>query len=249
MKELSVGALAAGLIALALALAALVGMPEAPKVRPDDLASVTSKVESVEAQLKALEGKLTTIEARMKSELGARSEETSRTLAELKRELGRLDRGLATISSKPATEGGAAPQAGFDETKIRELVRQELQAAGGPGRPRPFDRDALLRERLGLDGEKAEKVAEILARAAQEMGQIWRENRGGDRDRNRQLMRELQAKTEEELAKVLSPEEMEKYRQMREELEARVERFGRGRGRDRGGEAPPPAQQGPRDQF
>jgi len=241
MKAFSVAGIAAGLLALVLALAALVGMPEAAQVTREDLARVGDEAKALQVRIKALEEKLDALDKRLSGELGARIGETGRTLSDLKREVSRLDKALAE-GTRPAAGPEPAQAGALDEARVREIVRQELQAAG-PGRRGPMDPGQALRDRLGLDAEKAERVSAILARMGQEMGQIWRDNRGGDRDENRRLMREVQAKAEAELAKVLSPEEMEKYRQMQEEFERRFGGPPRGRGRDRGGEAPAGAPQ------
>ena len=58
--------------------------------------------------------------------------------------------------------------------------------------------------------------------------EIWRQNRGGDREKNVKLMNQLRRKTDEEVAGLLTPEQMKKYKAMQNRGGGR-----RGRGRDR----------------
>lgn len=87
--------------------------------------------------------------------------------------------------------------------------------------------------KLGLEGEKADQVRQILTTQSEEQGAIF-EAYAGQRDRNargmmRQEMQDLQAMTSEKLSAVLSVEEMEVYKKtVAEAQERRRQRGGRG---------------------
>ena len=121
---------------------------------------------------------------------------------------------------------------------MREILREEQRAMfdrfrRDRGGRRGGDNRTELQQRVGLDEAKSQQVAGILDKEREEIGNIWRTNAGGDRDKNTELMRAVQAKTNEEVAKALTPEELEKYKQWRQERENRGFRGRRDRG-DRG---------------
>ena len=128
---------------------------------------------------------------------------------------------------------------------MREIAREEVRAqlarsrggrggetgrgaAGGRG---GRDATTALRERVGLDEEKAEKVTLALRKMGEDIRDMWRENRGGGREQLRERMGKLREDSEKEIAKLLTPEEMKKYREWQTEIR---QRWGGGRSGRRG---------------
>ncbi len=217
MKAGTVVGMAVAVLALILAIAALATAPEgADELKPE---------------IAALKGEMARVSSELR-ELGA-------SLDKLADRISRLQRACAK----------APAPAGVDDEKVREILRDEMRAqferfrrdrgdrgdrAGRGGRGGRETPEAL-RERVGLDEEKAEQLTQIQTRLREGIGSIWREGRDRGRDKNMELMRALQKKAEEEIAKLLTPEEMEKYREL-------MNRGGRGRGRrPHGGEEDHPA--------
>lgn len=159
--------------------------------------------------------------------------------------------------SAPAT--GSTPDAQLVLT-VREAVREELKAqveklrgqfgafAGGAGagfggnRATPggqgnagagTDMAASLREKAGLDEAKAKEISEMLAKTREEVRNLYRDNQGGGREQNQAKMQELQKKGEEELAKLLTPEQLAKVKELIQQGRNRG-----GRDQNRGGQDP-----------
>jgi len=139
----------------------------------------------------------------------------------LRQELAHLSGQVAALAATPKAPAGNEPQ--ITEERVREIVREEAQTAmrglfgrapmvGGGALGGPADFAQRLRDRVGLDEQKAAQVAPIVQKAVEEIGNIFRENRGGGRDQNVALVQEQTKKTEEEIAKILTPEEMEKFK-------------------------------------
>jgi len=127
---------------------------------------------------------------------------------------------------------------------IRDAVREELRetmrrfweerrrgGGGGDRRRGPPDAEDLA-ENLDLDGDKAELVADAFRELGEGIRDIWRENRGGSREENVRLMRELEGEVKARLAEELTEEELARV----EKLYERMRDGGRNRRRDR----PPP---------
>ena len=199
----AVGMLVAAL-ALILAIVALARMPEgAEEVRPE-MAALRKELGGVSSKLGELDARL--------EELSTRTRRLQLPLAKAR-----------------------APAVEVDPDKVREILRDEMRVqferlrGGMRGRGgRDVSADAL-RGRVGLDEEKAGSVAQIREKLSKDTRAVWRENPGGNREENVKRMRELQKKAEEEIANLLTPEEMKKYREY-------TSRRGRGRrGRDRRG--------------
>jgi hypothetical protein len=236
-RTLSAAGFAVGTLALVLAVVALLTRPEGADDPREELAAVRGEVSALNEKLAAASVAEASASAR-EAELSGRVTELERAVAEFG-ELGR-----AEAAEVPADQ---AVPAEVDEERLRELIsevaREEMRngvrevmdrfrgGRGGPG----MDADGL-REQLGLEAEQAEKVAEFGRRMNEEIRNIWQENRGGGRDQNRELMDELRQKTEEEIGKLLTPEQMERYRAMRDERGRRG--WGRRRGRPRDGDRP-----------
>lgn len=235
MKKVPMAGLVVGVIALLLVLVALVSRPEGA----DD---VRAELPALKKDLSGLKGQVAKASSGS-GEVSAQVQELRAELRKLSVRTVRLERALAAAAERPAP--GAAVQAGLGEERVREILREEMQAqmarfAGGRGAPGGGGRQdtpTALRETVGLDEKKAEQVAQIYQKMSEDVRNIWRENRGGDRDKNVELMRELQKKTEGEIAKLLTAEEMEKYRQWQQSRSRR----GRRGGRDRGGRREEPA--------
>ena len=97
---------------------------------------------------------------------------------------------------------------------------------------------AGIGKRIGLDEEKAAKLAQIYKKRSDGIGDIWRNNRGGTREKNIALMREAQKKNDEQVAGLLTAEQIKEFKKMQDE--ARRART-RGRG-GRGGRGRRPTQ-------
>ncbi len=241
MKRLSAAGIAVGLLALLLAPVGCVATPEG--------------VDGVRAELGALRKQLAKVSSSPGDEVLAELEELRRRLEKVSGEIELLDGAVARAADRPAA--GAAREAGLSEARVREIVREMIRArlarsrgAGGQagtggeaGRGARAGRGGrgmiagTLAERIGLDEEKAEKIALALRKMGEDMRDIWRENRGGGREQIRELMRELREKSEGEIAKLLTPEELEKFREWRTETRRRWGggRSGRRGRRNRGG--------------
>ena len=91
----------------------------------------------------------------------------------------------------------------------------EAQARqGGRGAAMSLDDQmTALTERLELDEEQAPKVREILQAQAETRRERFQGMRGSmDRNAMRRILRQMYQETETKLAKVLSEEQVEKYR-------------------------------------
>jgi Spy/CpxP family protein refolding chaperone len=104
-----------------------------------------------------------------------------------------------------------------------EGQRQERRA-GGPG-----ERLDILRERLGLSDAQVAQLKEIFA-AEREKIAAKRKELGKDANRAevRAAMREIREKSRAKIAAVLTPEQREKFAQMREKMKERAGRGGPG---------------------
>lgn len=248
-KTLSVAALGVGTVALILAIVALLSGPEGA----DD---VRREVAGLETRMGELGEDVAGVSSAVR--------ETPVKLANLSRRTETLESRVASLVDRPAAEpapqtGGAEVDAEGGEEKLRELVREEMQAQvrtmmerfrggmGGQGgrRGRGVTAESLKGD-LGLDEEKAASVVELRRKVSEGIRNIWRENRDGDRAQNIELMNELRRKTDEEIAKLLTPEQLEKYKALSDRGRGRR---GRGRDRDRrndnGGEQPEGHQRDP----
>lgn len=146
-----------------------------------------------------------------------------------------------------ALERGQKPSIPVDQ--IKETVRQEMQQQfaqfrnrGGQGGPAgqgpnanmsPEQQKTMLKDQVGIEGEKADAVVKEMGALRESIRGIWRENKGGSRDANVELMRAETEKSDQKLAALLTPEELGKVKTMREQMMAN---FGRGRRGGNGGE-------------
>ena len=244
MKQLPVAGVVAGILALFLSSAALFSSPGGGEELGQRLASLNESVS-------ALKGRIDSLEADVAS-ITAKSGDASKAVTDLSARVAGAEAGVARVgrSLEGLPDAPAAGGAGVDPDKLREAVQAEIRAAfdrfrqqaGGRGGDRR-DPAQSLREDVGLTEDVTAKVTDIRQKMRDEIGRIWRENRGGDRDANRKLMEEMFRKTEGEIAKVLTPEQMEKYRAWNEE-----QRRNRGRGRGPGGGRGRPQGQQTREQ-
>ncbi len=117
--------------------------------------------------------------------------------------------GRATASAKTPTRGGVGASEGKGWSHLSA---------------------AALRRRLGLDEDTAEKLAEACRKRSEGLRDIWRTNRGGKKDAKIKLMRELRKKSDEEIAKLLTPDQLKEFEKMQDEMR-RPRRGGRHRGR------------------
>lgn len=213
-KTLSLAGIAVGTLALILALVALL------TTGPEEADGAKQEVAALKTELGELKDDL----ARMSSD----SNEASMKLAKLSGRTAALEREVAAAPKRGAEEPAAPAE--VDEEKQRELVgelvRDEMQRGmremmerfrgGMAGRRGRGTTPEALREELGLDAEKAEQIAQLHQKMGEGIRNIWRENTGGDREKNVELMNELRRKIEEETAKLLTPEQLEKYKEMQE---------------------------------
>lgn len=100
-------------------------------------------------------------------------------------------------------------------------------ASDGGGREHPRDKFERMLGRLDLSAEQETRVRQILADARNQVQALHRESEPRFED--------VRQRTDERLREVLSPEQWQKFQQMKEEMRSRK----RGGGR-RGGGGPPP---------
>lgn len=131
---------------------------------------------------------------------------------------------------------GRAILAGALVLALAGLVALSAQARGtdrGLREPSPDRRAARMAERLGLSAEQKAQVVEILTQGFAKRTEI--------REEGRRKMESLREETETRLSGVLTPEQMTKLRQFREERrERRRDCSPRHRGRDGGRHGGPP---------
>ena len=218
MDRISVAAVVVGLIALFLACVALVAAPEGTGDVRADLAGVKEDLATAGKELVTLKGGIAKLSSGPDETL-ARVQELRSKVSELSQRTARLDRAVAEAAQRPAA--GLPTQVKVDEEMVGRLLREEIRSrfaqmrgpAAGQGRP---DMSAKgLREGLGVSEEKAAKLAKVYKERTDSIGKIWRENRGGARDKNIALMREVQKKNDAAVAELLTPEEIKKYQEMR----------------------------------
>ncbi|MBA2481265.1 MAG: hypothetical protein H0V44_11435, partial [Planctomycetes bacterium] len=127
-------------------------------------------------------------------------------------------------ASAPATTVAAAPATAIDDARVKELVRAELQeqmtqmrnrfgggqgGQGGPGGRAPQMPQvdaAAVKEQLGLDDEKSEKVAQLVGEYRTAVREIW--TKGGDRETNTAAMEQARVQAETKASQFLTPEEV-----------------------------------------
>jgi chromosome segregation ATPase len=264
MKNMHVVGIVVGLAAIVLGIAALVSAG-------NSAASLKVKTGAIETQLTDISTRLAALEtARGKSggekqldDLSARmttlATEQTRTknnledlatkVQEISDRLKKVDEQLAQLGKGQAP---AAAVAAMDDEKIRGIVRQEMQAQNGRGRGQGQGRQredtrTTLKTRIGLDDDKTEKVAQVVDKLGEDIRNVWQTNRNGDRDQNVARMQELQKTADEQVAGMLTPDELEKYKQWQGEQR---NRGGQGRrGQDNAGQNPPADTPAPPEQF
>ena len=229
-KTLSLAGLAVAALAVILAVVALATRPEDPADPRQELAALKTELADLNDGL---------------AKTSSVAEETSMRLARLTSRSAALEREVSSLAERPAAEAvEAAEAAEIDDEKLREFVREEMERGVREMMER-FRRDfggrrgrgvtaESLREGLGLEEDKAGRIVEMRNKMGEGIRDIWRENRGGDREKNVELMNELRRKTEGEIGMLLTPEQAEKYRQMQDRGRGRRGRGRRQRGEDRG---------------
>lgn len=110
------------------------------------------------------------------------------------------------------------------------------QAQERPRGPDPEHRLEVLTEELELTAEQAASVGQILEEADAQRREVFEADRE-NREQLRERMMELQSETEQQLADLLTDEQMEKYRSHVEQQRRRFQRS-RQDGQRRG---PPPS--------
>jgi Spy/CpxP family protein refolding chaperone len=106
---------------------------------------------------------------------------------------------------------GRAILAGALALALAGLVALSAQARGpewGGREPSPDRRAAWMAERLGLSAEQKTRTQEILTQGFAKRNEI--------REEGRKKMESLRKETEERISGVLTPEQMEKLRRLRE---------------------------------
>jgi outer membrane murein-binding lipoprotein Lpp len=160
-----------------------------------------------------------------------------------------------------AIESTMQPSVPIDQ--VKDLVRTEMQEqmtqwrgrqrggqggqAGAAGVPTtPEEQKAWLKDNAGIEGEKAETVIASMTELRDTIRGIWRDNKGGSRDANVELMRLETEKADQKLVGVLSAEELTKLKAARDQL-LNPQRRREGQGQD-GQPVPPPAPPAPAEQ-
>lgn len=218
MDRVSVAAIVIGLVALFLATAGLVSAPEGARDVKKKTPAVREGLTEAKKELSALKSEVAKVSSGRNQVLGRIAELRSK-VSVLSGQTARLDRTVGELAKRPAA--AAAGEVKIDQEMVGRLMREEFraviermrQARGGGGRP---DMSAKgLRESIGLSEEKADKLAKLYKERNDAIGKIWRENRGGGREKNIALMREVQKKNEAAVAELLTPEQVKKYQDMR----------------------------------
>jgi phage shock protein A len=228
---LAKAAVAVAVLALIVAVASLLSAPTevaAQRVTPAPDARLTNEVTALQDSLKSCET----------------------SLGSTRQELAKIATRLAALEARTTEANETVAKPEIDTDMVRALLREEIQAQmdrfrGPGGDPRQQARGPeAIAERLGVDQETADKIAAIQQSVTEQVRDIWRENKGGDRDGNMRLMNEVREKVEAEIATLLTPEQMEMLRQMDPGAGRRPGgRGGRGgnRGGNRGNDAEPAA--------
>ncbi len=232
MRALSAFALILSLIAIVLA---GMSLAKPPPPRPDDQrAPQAPPPPANDARIIAAEDRAAALEKRVAS-LAA---DVARLTA------AKAEAPVAASSGAPAVAGDAA-----GDDHIKAVVQAELQAqmqkmraqwggGGGQGGPPPIDANAI-KQQLGVDDTKAEQLSKLANDLRATTRDIFRQNKGGDRDGNMKLMAEERTKAEAKAAEILSPEEMTKLKALLDQQ--------RGPGGRRGGPQDPPPPGAPGD--
>lgn len=220
MDRISMAAIVVGLIALLFSTAALVAMPEGPGKLKAKVAALDGDVRSASRSMDGLSAEL--------GKLPSGADETSGRLEHLRSKLvaasertAKLERAVAEAEARPAAAGAAVK---IDEATVARLVERETRSRFDRGREAMRDRirqetsPERFQERLGISKEKATKLSELYRGRIDSIGKIWRENRGGNREKNIALMREVMTKSDAEVAELLTPEELKKYKEARDRM-------------------------------
>jgi hypothetical protein len=217
MKILSIIALALAAIALAISFKASCKKP--------DTSVADAKIKELTAQVKELETVI---------------EDQATDIDELNIEIAAIE---STMQPSVPVE------------RVKELVRAEMQEqmtqwrgrqrggqGGAGGAPvTPEEQKTWLKDNVAIEGEKADAVIASMTELRDTIRVIWRENKGGSRDANVELMRAETEKADQKLVGVLSAEEMEKFKATREQfLNPQRRRDGQGQQGQDGQQAPQP---------
>jgi len=212
---LAVAAVVVSMLALVVAIVALLSTPEAPPDRSQDVTALQAKLDETLAAVASLK-------ASGSGSLGA--------VRDLSARVDKVEEKVVALADYPAPAAAAAP---VDREMVRDLMREEMRAQmermRDNMRRQPQDEATALKERAGLTPEKTEKVLALRKELSDGIRNIWRENKGGDREANMKLMNELRQNTEKQMAEFLTAEELAKVKETE-----RGPRWGRGRG-NRGG--------------
>jgi Spy/CpxP family protein refolding chaperone len=110
------------------------------------------------------------------------------------------------------------------------------------GAERIQQRVERMRSDLGLSDEQARRIEQILTESASNGRGRWTDDRGerngdfgaqdGDRDARREEMRQQRRQTMERINSVLTPEQRDRWAQLREQRKSEHGRRGEGRDRD-----------------
>jgi len=220
MDRISMAAIVVGLIALLFSTAALVGMPEGPDKVKAEVATLDGDVRSATRGMDGLRTELGKLPSGA-DETSGRLENLRSKLVTLSERTAKLERAVAVAEARPAAAGAAVK---IDEETVGRIIREQTRARFDQARQNMGDRirqettAERFQERLGLNKEKATKLSELSRGMIDSIGKIWGENRGGNREKNIALMREAISKGDAAAAKVLSPEELKKYKDLRNSM-------------------------------
>ena len=220
MDRISLAAIVVGLIALLFSTAALVAMPEGADKVKADVAALDGQLRSAAGDMDGLRTELGKLPSGA-DETSGRLEHLRSKLVRLSERTAKLEGAVAEAETRPVAAGAAVK---IDEEMVGRIMREETRTR--MDRMRQTMRDRMRREtsperfqeRLGLNKEKAAKLSELYRARTDSIGKIWRENRGGNREKNIALMREVQKKNDAATAELLTPEELKKYQEIRNSM-------------------------------
>jgi Spy/CpxP family protein refolding chaperone len=130
---------------------------------------------------------------------------------------------VAEDAVPPKPPGGTeAPKRGGDKPAGDKPAgdKPEGRRPGGPGGPGgrgPEERLKMMTEKLGLTQDQQDKIKAIQEKHAPEFKELMGKGRDNLTEADRTKMRELMKTQMEEIAAVLTPEQKEKFKEMRPE--------------------------------
>jgi chromosome segregation ATPase len=191
---------------------------------------LTKELARLNSGISALDARVTSLKEDIAS-ASKGSADASTTLSSLRKRVGNAEAEAASAKKALADLPEAAPAvAGVDDEKLGEIIKKEITNNRENREKEQADRRQRgmidgIRDGLGVDEEKAAKVAAVQRKTWGKMRDVWR-NAQGDREAAQKGMAKLWDDAETEMAEFLSEEELGKAKEWRK----RMEQWGRGRG-------------------